>query len=77
MHSLKNTFVAVVLLGVSYFVYNGITNPAADPESEEAGLGLNLEMPEGSLPEAIDGLASNAKAKMGDDIKEFSSFLET
>lgn len=49
MHSLKNTFVAVVLLGVSYFVYNGITNPVADPANEEAGMGIELEIPDGSL----------------------------
>ncbi len=52
MHSLKNTFVAVVLLGVSYFVYNGITNPASDPANEEAGMGLELEIPDGDLVDA-------------------------
>ena len=56
MHSLKNTFVAVVLLGVSYFVYDGITQP--DPKlNAEAGEGLELEMP---VPEGFEPLASTA-----------------
>ena len=56
MHSLKNTFVAVVLLGVSYFVYDGITQP--DPKlNAEAGEGLDLEMP---VPEGFEPLASTA-----------------
>lgn len=58
MHSLKNTFVAVVLLGVSYFVYNGITNPVAAPKSEEPGMGLDLELPEGDLTGSMGEMAT-------------------
>jgi len=61
VHSLKNTFVAVVLLGVSYFVYDGITKP--EPlQNAEAGQGLNLEMPEGFEPLAT--MANQAKDKV-------------
>lgn len=47
----------MVLLGVSYFVYNGITNPAG-PVNEEPGAGLDIELPEGDLTGSLGEMAS-------------------
>lgn len=65
MHSLKNTFVAVVLLGVSYFVYQGITNPAVPIDEGQAGMGLDLEIPETDLSNTLgDGGPASAPNSM-------------
>jgi LysM repeat protein len=75
VHSLKNTFVAVVLLGVSYFVYNGLTNPNAVSDESEPGMGLQIEMPEGGLTDTIGQVVSNAKEKVGQTVQDFSQSI--
>ena len=72
MHSLKNTFVAVVLLGVSYFVYDGITQTDT-PQNAAPGEGLNLEMPEGFEP--LTAIANKAKEKVAEVVKPISNKL--
>ena len=72
MHSLKNTFVAVVLLGVSYFVYDGITQP--DPlQNADPGEGLNLEMPEGF--DSLTSIANKTKEKVADVVAPLTNKL--
>ena len=72
VHSLKNTFVAVVLLGVSYFVYDGITKPD-QPLNAAPGEGIDLEIPDvEQLAEMAKETGANYGAKIGDLIRPIS-----